>query len=951
MERFQYVRCQFDSLQRLKSPAEIRRALKQLPQGLDETYERILRNIDPNYQTQVASCLKWLALSLCALTLDELAEIFVLKPENDKAIDEDERIFSSEDTLAYLQGLVIVFKVRETRFVRLSHYSIKEYLTSNRICNSLAPAFSFTDTSAHLWIAHSSLAYVLHTGVTCTIAEMVDLFEEIFHRKSNHRGTLKWYTAKNWPRHLEMVSRKFWPTEVVKMAKCALSSRSQGLAMTLLSSPLDIRRISLQHPCYFTALSGYSQLTELLLSDDSSTGRYITQEDMNNMLQAAAEARSKELVLILLDRGAAANAESISIGHVTSGDALQAAVKERNPDIVRILVERGADINAQHGEWGSALQIAAEQDGLEMLELLVDLGADINGPSNAAGCVLSSAVFFRDDTRHLEFLLARGADINMRGTGDNAMTALNKAARMGRLGVFDLLLEKGADINIGGSQGYPLHGLAKNAGGGVDAALVRMRRLVEMGADPKARCEELGTALHVACATRNPDILRVAEFLVDHGLDVNDKGGCYGTPLQACAWRGNMELAAWLLANKADVNVQGGRYDSALQAACASGHLKMVQLLLAHGADVNAQGGLYGNALQAVCRQRGTLDDVTAIVRLLLESGASVNAAGGYFGTALQAAAKIYRDDYSLCRGKVEDVEMCVVRLLLEHGADVNIQAGRYGNALNAAVVTAAENAELLKVLLDHGADVNQVSGEFGTALHCALEIAYGARCGMLKDLTIDKIRTLVEHGADLNLAGGTYGFPLQAACVLELPSRTTMKDYVLKTYVVTATIKFLLGHEPPIDVNAHSGLFGTALQAAAYSGLVESITLLLDRGAQVACHEWCGKYGSALNAAVIKGHWDIVQLLREAGAKPDCYSMERPDEEWLLKVRREDGPGAEERYRKFWELEKPTQEQRLLPRKGIHALTAIGVSRLFVSFQLFMSFLLAYFMHLKKTD
>jgi hypothetical protein len=175
------------------------------------------------------------------------------------------------------------------------------------------------------------------------------------------------------------------------------------------------------------------------------------------------------------------------------------------------------------------------------------------------------------------------------------------------------------------------------------------------------------------------------------------------------------------------------------------------------------------------------------------------------------------------------------------------------------------------------------------------------------------------------------------------------MLDYVIRMNAVTATIRFLLDYEPPADVNAHSGVYGTALQAAAYSGLAESTSLLLDRGARATCHEheWCGKYGSALNAAVIKGNWDIVHLLREAGAKP--LSMQKPDEEWLLEIRQKDGPGAEDRYRKFWELEKPIQdiEQTLLPRQSL--LAVIHYSRLLVPFQLFISFLLACFMSPKK--
>ncbi|KAK1242542.1 hypothetical protein MKX08_005354 [Trichoderma sp. CBMAI-0020] len=930
---FQYVRCQFDHLQRLKSPAEIRRALRQLPQGLDETYERILRNIDPVYQAQVASCLKWLALSLCTLTIDELAEIFILQPENDPIIDEDERIFSSEDILAYLHGLIVVEMDESTKHVRLAHYSIKEYLTSGRICKDLASAFSFTDTSAHLWIAFSSLAYALHTAVRFNIAENIKELESGRRDNSNRLDRLTWYTAKNWLHHLEMVPRKSWPAEVVQMAKSALSFRSQSLIITILVTSRSILLYPvfdgiLQHPYYFTALLGCSQLTELLLSDDLSIGKYLTQEDMDIMLQLAALAGSKDLVLSLLDRGAAINAERVGNEYRQYGDALQAAVQQGNPDIVRILLNRGADVNAQRGEWGSALQSAVMQDGLDMLKLLINHGADINGPSNNAGCVLSLAAR-SGDTRHIEFLLDKGADINRQGTEPNTKTALHEAAIQGKWTNYDLLLQRGADINIGGSRGLPLHGLAAQDHD-VANALVRMKRLVEMGADTMAQSERFGTPLHVACLSRRPDSLPIVQFLVDNGADVNVVGGHYGTPLQASVQYHNMKFIEWLLANKADVNLQGGYYGNALQVACDIRNLELVQLLLAHGADVNAQGGFYGNALQAACdgRARGS----TAIVRLLLERGADVNAVGGLYGTALQVAA------YTYSTASDED-DMGVIRLLLEHGADVHIQAGKYGNALNAAAVSSKlDNLKVLQLLLEHGADVNQVSDQFGAALHNAFEMQRKGCSSSGPKECAGRIRFLLENGADINLPGGKYGLPLQSACAIE--GFQLIAKHVWRMDAITETVKALLDYEPPIDVNAHSGLFGTALQAAAYSGLTEPIRLLLDRGARVACHEWCGKYGSALNAAVIKGHWDIVHLLREAGAKPDCYSMERPNEEWLLTVRQEDGRGAEERYRKFWELEKPVQEQTLFSRLGL--LIVIYFSWFLVPFQLFISLTLA---------
>ncbi|KAI0868550.1 hypothetical protein GGS24DRAFT_506683 [Hypoxylon argillaceum] len=144
---------------------------------------------------------------------------------------------------------------------------------------------------------------------------------------------------------------------------------------------------------------------------------------------------------------------------------------------------------------------------------------------------------------------------------------------------------------------------------------------------------------------------------------------------------------------------------------------------------------------------------------------------------------------------------------------------------------------------------------------------------------------------------------------------------------------KYLLQNYPELDVNAAGGLFGSALQAAAYSGQKESVKRLLDKGANP--NAGGGKYRSALNAAVLKGFWDIVKIWLDHGAKPDRCQLVKPDEEWLARIKEEEegfeyedcqtmddsdlddyseystwerglesGEEAVERYRFFWEMQ-----------------------------------------------
>lgn len=59
-----------------------------------------------------------------------------------------------------------------------------------------------------------------------------------------------------------------------------------------------------------------------------------------------------------------------------------------------------------------------------------------------------------------------------------------------------------------------------------------------------------------------------------------------------------------LLEHGADVNIRGGKYETALQAAARHGHLENVRFLLEHGADLAIEGGKYGSAMNAAIRKK-----------------------------------------------------------------------------------------------------------------------------------------------------------------------------------------------------------------------------------------------------------------------------------------------------------------------------------------------------------
>ena len=64
--------CQLDALKRCLTLPSLRRALDSLPRTLNETYDRILRNIPDQYRVDVVRILQFLAFGERPLLLEEV---------------------------------------------------------------------------------------------------------------------------------------------------------------------------------------------------------------------------------------------------------------------------------------------------------------------------------------------------------------------------------------------------------------------------------------------------------------------------------------------------------------------------------------------------------------------------------------------------------------------------------------------------------------------------------------------------------------------------------------------------------------------------------------------------------------------------------------------------------------------------------------------------------------
>ena len=107
---FGWACLQLESIRRLKVKTleRINDALDTLPKGLDETYERMLTDIDTNYAPYLQRALLWLAFSNRLLTIDEMAGAMSIDTLGRLLLVRDEQRLPLDGALEILSPLVVV---------------------------------------------------------------------------------------------------------------------------------------------------------------------------------------------------------------------------------------------------------------------------------------------------------------------------------------------------------------------------------------------------------------------------------------------------------------------------------------------------------------------------------------------------------------------------------------------------------------------------------------------------------------------------------------------------------------------------------------------------------------------------------------------------------------------------------------------------------------------------
>ena len=343
--------------------------------------------------------------------------------------------------------------------ITLAHFSVKEYLVSDRIRHGPAFAYSLKEEVSNESIAEDCLVYVLH------------LIEPDVWRSTltSVEYPLARYAARYWIDHIQFVEGP--KSTALTLAQELFLTREEIFVNWIQLWDPDRPswgtntelRMYTGPPLYYASLLGFLESVEVLVdngADVNAQGGFY-----GNALIAASTSGHIEIVKLLVEKGATIN----SFGTAYGGTALEAASFEGHIEIVQLLLHKAVDIVAHNrSNLGISLEAASTAGHTEIVRFPFDKTAHIDA-LRVQGALKRACN--KGDERTVQLLLDSGAVVDL--------MSLAAALRSGEAHVLRLLLEHGYHL-----ERTPLHWAAK---GGVTK---NIKILEEAGA--KSSNENIG---------------------------------------------------------------------------------------------------------------------------------------------------------------------------------------------------------------------------------------------------------------------------------------------------------------------------------------------------------------------------------------------------------------------------------------------------------------------------
>ena len=440
--------------------------LKELPETLDDTYERILRDINKANRDHAHLLLQCLTVAVRPLRVAELAEVLAVdfgtsrggtsKSNTDwRWEDRQEAVLSTCSSLISVEGEY------GTQVVQFSHFSVKEFLTSSRIAGSSADVsrFRILFEPAHTIVAKACLSVLVRLGGLVDKDNVEDHVEDKF--------PLARYAAEHWVDHArfenvsshirEGMEQLFDPKKPHFAAWLHIHNVDTAPHYSsALYYFIKFDKSDTATPLYYAALCGFYDLAEQLIVTHphqvNTTGGHCV-----SPLGAALNGGHLEIAQLLYERGA-----DIDVLGRGSRTLLRGASIPGHLGIVQWLLSRGANLTVPDELFGwTPLHAAAYYGHIEISQLLLEYKADKNTQSLHGETPLHNVSEVGHDNI-ARLLLEHGADVDAQDNSRN--TPLLVALKHGCLEIARLLVEHGANIDAENDEGWTALQVASERG-------------------------------------------------------------------------------------------------------------------------------------------------------------------------------------------------------------------------------------------------------------------------------------------------------------------------------------------------------------------------------------------------------------------------------------------------------------------------------------------------------
>ena len=526
-------------------PGRIRHALAELPETLDETYERTLREINKADWELAHRLFQSVAVASRPLRVEELAEFlaFDFNAGQTPIFNEGWRL---EDPINAVQSIcpsfLAVVDIGGSQIIQFSHFSVKEFLTSSRLAEAKQEIsrYHVSMASAHTLVANACLGILLH-------------LDENVAKDALQKFPLAPYAALHWFDH----------------------ARQEGVSRNVEDGMNILLDSSKPHLAIWVSLHN-TELPSWKLFKGGERPLPPSGIPLHYATVCGLHAFVKVLVV--------GHPHDVNSRGFDNSTPLHMASFRGYEEVARILLEGDADVTAQDDDGRTPLHVASGEGHLQVVRALLEHGASTTARDKAGSTPLHLALQPRDkDDPHAP---SSGADPSPENDVENRLAQLHGAQEIDLL---SYLFSQEASVQV--TRDLLGRGMPATAQGSALMNVPLHRRSTgPLRSHPKPEADAMAGYKsgwnHLA--SRNGHV-EIAQLLLAHGADPTAQDEDRWSPLHFASQNGHVEVAQFLVEHGADPTAQIKDGRSPLHLASQNGHVEVAQLLVGHGADPTAQ--------------------------------------------------------------------------------------------------------------------------------------------------------------------------------------------------------------------------------------------------------------------------------------------------------------------------------------------------------------------------